>query len=127
VRDINACAFPSNPDSEWTKWARRAFEQRDDGRLCPRYDPGIANSLRGGRLPATSLTLRMAFRRLARHRPTLLVRGALSDLVEERQAAWMRGAAPTMAYAEVPGVGHAPMLTEPASLEAISAFMARVP
>ena len=127
VRDINACAFPSNPDSEWAKWARRAFEQRDDGTLCPRYDPGIANSLLNGKLPATSLALRMAFRRLTRQRPTLLVRGELSDLVEPRQAAWMRGAAPGMDYAEVPGVGHAPMLTEPDALEAIRAFLARVP
>ena len=30
VRGINACAFPDNPDSEWAKWARRAFEQRDE-------------------------------------------------------------------------------------------------
>jgi len=127
MRDINACAFPSNPDREWAKWARRAFEQRDDGRLCPRYDPGVASSLLQGRLPATSLALRMAFRSLARQRPTLLVRGALSDLVEPRQAAWMRGAAPAMAYTEVPGVGHAPMLTEPDAFAALRAFLARVP
>jgi len=127
VRDINACAFPSNPESEWAKWTRRAFEQRDDGLLCPRYDPGIAISLQNGRLPATSLAMRLAFRRLTRHRPTLLVRGALSDLVEARQLAWMRGAAPAMAYAEVPGIGHAPMLTEAPAFEAIRAFLERVP
>jgi len=127
VRDINACAFPANPDSEWTKWAKRAFEQQGDGQLCPRYDPGIANSLRSGRLSTTSLALRMAFRKLTRERPTLLVRGELSDLLEPRQAAWMRGAAPGMAYAEVAGVGHAPMLTEPDAFEAICAFLARVP
>lgn len=127
VRDVNACAFPSNPDSEWAKWARRAFEQRDDGLLRARYDPCVANGLQNGRLPATSLASRMAFRRLTRHRPVLLVRGALSDLVEPRQLAWMRGAAPGMAYTEVPDVGHAPMLTEPAALEAIHAFLARVP
>lgn len=127
VRDINRCAFPGNDDAEWAKWARRAFEQRDDGLLCPRYDPGIAASLQGGRLAPTSLAARMAFRRLTRHRPTLLVRGALSDLVEPAQANWMRRTAPGLDYAEVPNVGHAPMLTEPEAFEAIRAFLARVP
>ena len=93
VRAINACAFPDAPDAEWAKWARRAFERRDDGLLCQRYDPGIAACLQNGRLPPTSLASRMAFRRLTRHRPTLLIRGALSDLVEPEQAAWMRSTA----------------------------------
>jgi pimeloyl-ACP methyl ester carboxylesterase len=69
----------------------------------------------------------MAFRRLTKKRPTLLVRGALSDLLEMRQAEWMRRAAPTMQYVEVPNVGHAPMLTEPAALEAIVGFLSTVP
>ena len=127
VRDINACAFPGNPDAEWHKWARRAFEQREDGLLCARYDPGIAHGLQHGRLPPTSLALRMAFRRLTRHRPTLMIRGALSDLVEPEQAAWMRKAAPGVTYAEVPNVGHAPMLTEPEAFAAIRTFLARIP
>lgn len=127
VRDINACAFPDNSEQEWDKWARRAFEQRDDGLLSPRYDPNIAHALQTGKLPPTSLAARMAFRRLARRRPTLLVRGALSDLLEPEQAAWMRKAAPELQYVEVPNVGHAPMLTEPEALDAIRRFMAKLP
>jgi len=127
LRDINACAFPANSDAEWDKWARRAFEQKDDGQLALRYDPNIATAIQTGKLRPTSLAARMAFRRLARRRPTLLVRGALSDLVEQSQADWMRKAAPELQYAEVPDVGHAPMLTEPEALDAIRAFLARVP
>jgi pimeloyl-ACP methyl ester carboxylesterase len=127
VKDINLCAFPDNSDEEWDKWARRAFEQDGEGRLCPRYDPNIGIALQTGKLRPTSLAARMAFRRLARKRPTLLVRGELSDLVEARQSDWMRRAAPGMQYVEVPKVGHAPMLTEPAAVEAISRFLATVP
>jgi pimeloyl-ACP methyl ester carboxylesterase len=127
LRDINACAFPANSSEEWGKWARRAFEQKDDGQLALRYDPNIATAIQTGTLRPTSLAARMAFRRLARRRPTLLVRGALSDLVEQSQADWMRKAAPELQYVEVPEVGHAPMLTEPAALEAIRTFLARVP
>ncbi|MCC2972310.1 alpha/beta fold hydrolase [Massilia sp. IC2-476] len=127
LRDINACAFPDNSDEEWGKWARRAFEQKDDGQLALRYDPNIATAIQTGKLRPTSLAARMAFRRLARRRPTLLVRGALSDLVEPEQASWMRKAAPELQYAEVPNVGHAPMLTEPEALGAIRAFLAKLP
>jgi pimeloyl-ACP methyl ester carboxylesterase len=97
------------------------------GRLAPRYDPNIAIALHTGKLRPTSLPLRMAFRKLTQERPVLLVRGTLSDLLEERQAAWMRRAAPTMACVEVPNVGHAPMLTEPVALDAILHFLAQVP
>lgn len=127
VKDINLCAFPDNSDAEWDKWARRAFEQDGEGRLAPRYDPNIAIALQTGKLRSTSLAGRMAFRRLARERPVLLVRGELSDLLEPRQSDWMRRAAPGMQYVEVPKVGHAPMLTEPAAFEAIARFLATVP
>jgi pimeloyl-ACP methyl ester carboxylesterase len=127
VKDINLCAFPDNSEEEWGKWARRAFAPDAEGRLAPRYDPKIAIALQTGKLRPTSLAARMAFRRLARKRPTLLVRGALSDLLEARQSDWMRRAAPGMQYVEVPEVGHAPMLTEPVALEAITRFLATVP
>jgi pimeloyl-ACP methyl ester carboxylesterase len=127
VKDINACAFPEAPDEEWNKWARRAFAQDESGKLALRYDPRIAIALQTGKLRPTSLAGRLAFKRLAHKRPVLLVRGALSDLLEPEQAAWMRRAAPTMQYTEVPNVGHAPMLTEPESLEAIRQFLGQLP
>jgi pimeloyl-ACP methyl ester carboxylesterase len=83
--------------------------------------------LQTGKLRPTSLAGRLAFKRLAHKRPVLLVRGALSDLVEPDQAAWMRRAAPTLQYTEVPNVGHAPMLTEPEALGAIRQFLSRLP
>jgi imidazolonepropionase-like amidohydrolase len=67
------------------------------------------------------------FRRLARKRPTLLIRGATSDLLGADIAARMRKAAPDMRYAEVPGVGHAPMLDEAEAKAAIFDFLRDVP
>lgn len=126
IKNINEPAFPANSMAEWDKWARRAFTENEQGRLVLRYDPNIALPLKTGKLKPTSWIGRMAFRRLARNRPTLLVRGALSDLVEEEQAGYMRRAAPAMQYAEVPGVGHAPMLTEPPARDAIEQFLSHV-
>ena len=67
------------------------------------------------------------FRKLARQRPTLLIRGATSDLLGADIAQRMRKAAPDMRYAEVPGVGHAPMLDEAEARAAIFEFLRDVP
>ena len=126
IMNINQGAFPANDMEEWSKWAHRAFVENEQGQLVLRYDPNIARPLKEGKLKAASLMSRLAFRRLAHRRPTLLVRGALSDLVEAEQASYMRRAAPAMQYVEVPGVGHAPMLTEPTARSAIAQFLEQV-
>lgn len=126
IKSINQVAFPDNSMEEWGKWARRAFTENAQGQLLLRYDPNIALPLQNGKLKAHSLIARLAFRRLARQRPSLLIRGALSDLIEPEQAHAMRAAAPAMQYAEVPGVGHAPMLMEVVAMEAIRQFLAQV-
>jgi len=126
IGGINTVAFPANSPQEWERWARRAFREQEDGTLAMRYDPNIAVPIRANKLRATSMAAHFAFRRLARRRPTLLIRGALSDLIEPAQAGAMRAAAPLMLYAEVPDVGHAPMLSEPAAQEALRHFLASV-
>ena len=126
LRSINAVAFPENSEQEWQRWARRAFREDAEGRLQMRYDPNIAVPIRANKLKASSMAASFAFRRLARRRPTLLIRGGLSDLIEPEQASAMRAAAPRMQYAEVPNIGHAPMLNEPAAREALGSFLASV-
>lgn len=125
MRRINEPAFPHNSRDEWMKWARRGFRETPEGGLAMRYDPNIARQLTTGKLKPTSFLARHAFRKLAKKRPVLLVRGALSDLIEPEQAEYMRRKAPHMQYVEVPGVGHAPMLTEPAAMTALRDFLAR--
>jgi pimeloyl-ACP methyl ester carboxylesterase len=125
MKSINEVAFPQNTMDDWRKWARRTFRE-EDGRLVLDYDPRIAASVGTGKLRSTSLMARLLYRRLARNRPTLLIRGGNSDIVGPEEAQYMRAAAPALQYAEVPGVGHAPMLTEPAAREALTSFLARV-
>ena len=57
----------------------------------------------------------------------LLIRGGISDLIDAGIAGRMQAAAPAMVYAEVPNVGHAPMLTEPAARAAMAAFLDAAP
>jgi pimeloyl-ACP methyl ester carboxylesterase len=126
LRDINAVAFPEYSDADWSRWARRAFVEREPGELVMRYDANIGLGVRGGATKSSSVLARFAFRRLARRRPTLLIRGALSDLIEDEQVAQMRAMAPRMAYAEVAQIGHAPMLVEAQARAALKDFLERV-
>ena len=58
----------------------------------------------------------------------MLVRGELSDLmIEGDRRQDEAGVRRLMDMPIVPRVGHAPMLTEPAAVEAIDDFLARVP
>lgn len=126
VRRTNAVAFPDHSDADWAAFARRTFRD-EDGRPVLDYDPAIAVPL-SKRPPQTrSFIAALLFRRLARKRPTLLVRGENSDLLTEEIARRMQRAAPRMRQVAVPGIGHAPTLTEPVAWKAIDEFLAAVP
>jgi len=55
------------------------------------------------------------------------VRGELSDLTTDAIARRMKRSAPSLQLAVIPGVGHAPALTEPEAIKAIDEFLAGVP
>jgi pimeloyl-ACP methyl ester carboxylesterase len=126
ARKINGVAFPYYSDADWDAFARRIFRQQSDGTIGLDYDPDIAVPIRAAGAGALVPNLWPSFRRLARNTPTLLVRGANSDLLSADIAARMRKAAPATAYVEVSGVGHAPMLDEPEARTAIFDFLAAV-
>ncbi len=122
IRDINGVAFPDANEEDWILFAHRTFRQTDDGKWALNYDPNIARALsENGVAP----DLWPAFASL-KETPTLLIRGAISDLLTPPIVEEMRAAHPAFDYCEVPRIGHAPMMTEPAAWEAIEAFLARI-
>lgn len=123
VANINQTAFPSYTKEDWEKWAHRAFNQNLTGEWVLKYDPQIALSVRGNRQKSSSWMAKFAFRRLARRKPTMLIRGKISDLIEPEQADYMRKIAPAMRYVEVQNVGHAPMLMEQEAMRALRQFL----
>lgn len=126
AKRINSVAFPHYTDADWDAFARRIFRQQPNGEIALDYDPDIALPIRAAGAKALVPNLWPMFRRLAKKRPTLLVRGANSDLLSADIAARMKKAAPTMAYVEVPGIGHAPMLDEAEAKAAIFEFLAEI-
>ncbi|WP_296818764.1 alpha/beta hydrolase [Brevundimonas sp.] len=126
ARKHNAIALPHYTDADWQAFARRVFREGPDGRPVLDYDPNIAVPIRAAGQAALVPDLWSDFERLATGRPTLLIRGATSDLLDAEIAGRMRARAPEMRYAEVPGIGHAPMLDEPAAEAAILEFLGSV-
>lgn len=120
IRAINDVAFPGEDDAFWRAFARRTFRENPDGSWSLDYDPNIGKALAEVG-PAPDLWAPFAS---LKDTPTLIIRGEISDLLSPEIVGKMRAVHSLFAYAEVPNVGHAPMLTEPAAWNAISAFIA---
>lgn len=123
ARRTNGAALPHYGPDDWLAFARRVFREGPDGVPVLDYDPDITVPMRAAGKDALVPDLWPAFRNLAEGRKLLLVRGATSDLLSSDIAGRMREAAPEMKFVEVPGVGHAPMLDEPAARDAILDFL----
>jgi pimeloyl-ACP methyl ester carboxylesterase len=67
-----------------------------------------------------------AVRTLTGQAPTLIVRGALSDILPPDVARQMAATSANARLVEVPEVGHAPTLSEPEARQAILALLERV-
>ena len=112
-------AVPEQVLIEFVKWSVRPAP---DGRLVWKLDPAVRNIPRTG-TAARAMDLWVPYARIAA--PVLVVRGAESDILSRATADRMRVVQRGTTVVEVPGVGHAPALSEPAALAAIKEFLAR--
>ncbi len=127
VRAIKATqdiAFPDADEMFWNIFARRVAHQLPDGRVAFAYDPAIANAF--NRAPPNPAPDMMPMFQALAVRPILSVRGALSDLLSPEGVAAMCKVKPDMETVEVPRVGHAPTLEEPAAWRALEGFLDRL-
>jgi len=123
LRTISEAAFPDLDDAQWEAFARRLYRMRADGRLELAYDPAIAEPMNADIGAAVPPDLWSLFDGLS-SLPVLVIRGALSDILAAQTVAEMARRHPQLGHVEVPQVGHAPLLSEPAALGAIEAFLA---
>ena len=123
-RANNGEAFPDFTAADWLAFARRTCIEQADGRVAFAYDPQIALGV-AGTDPATVPPDLWPLWSLLDAKPVLVVRGALSDLLSAATVAEMgRRHSGVFAQTEVPRVGHAPILDEPAALGPIGDFLA---
>jgi pimeloyl-ACP methyl ester carboxylesterase len=126
-RMLNGEMMPHYAAADWERMSRRLFVDDGSGKPVLDYDAAIFRPVARWQMRLATPLVWMAWKRLARSVPVLLLRGANSDVLPAQIAARMQRASPNVTLAEVPGVGHAPMLDEPAARAAIEAFLARAP
>jgi pimeloyl-ACP methyl ester carboxylesterase len=120
VRDLHRRHFPDIPEHQWEEIARQWYNERN-GRPAPGYDNRLGKTLSVlyGPLPA----LWPQFEALKRV-PVLVVRGENSDVLSEATVDEMRRRHPALATVTVPNQGHAPLLKDAPTIEAIRHFLA---
>ncbi|RZM02496.1 MAG: alpha/beta hydrolase [Variovorax sp.] len=95
-----------------------------EGPLLLHYDPAIAVPFRAATPEATAQGEAMLWALYdAITAPTLLVRGAQSDLITPDTAHRMTQRGPRATLVEFDGVGHAPTFVDPAQSAAVTAFL----
>lgn len=119
LRQVHAPFGPLS-DDDWRHMAQHGTRVAPDGLLALGYDPAIAQAFGG---PLADVDLWPAWDALTC--PVLVLRGAESDLLDGTTTVRMRDTDPArVSVVTFPGVGHAPALTTPDQVAAVSAFLA---
>ena len=117
LREISAPFGPLS-DLQWEFITRTNVRERADGRWGLAYDPGIAVPFRNAPAPPNLWPLWDAIAC-----PTLVLRGADSDLLSREVAGEMALRGPRPRVIEFAGVGHAPMLLGPDQYHPVVDFL----
>ena len=116
-------SFGPHTREQWLALTRPQLKPDGDG-FKPHYDPAIAVPFRGITPEIAAGAEALAWAAYdSLHCPTLLVRGADSDLLSHATAQAMTLRGPKARLVEFIGVGHAPMLTAPDQITAVRQFL----
>ena len=105
-------------DAQWRHLTETSAIQDADGAWMQAYDPAIGNAFQG-ELADVDLSMLWNFIRC----PTLVLRGAESDVLPREVAVAMTQRGPKARLVEIEGVGHAPMLLDDAQVEIVRSFL----
>lgn len=124
IHETQSFAFPGADDRFWTAFAHRVGRELSDGRVIFDYDPAIklAFAQPMGVAPPNLQALFVALSQ----KPILVLRGALSDILEPEGVDAMRNLNPRLEAVEIPSVGHAPTLDEPSARATIENFLRNI-
>ncbi len=110
---------PPEAVADAVRWAVR---RQPDGQWRLKFDPEIGRAPRPVPEAARAASRAWWAALEAFRHPVLLVRGGASDILSPETAAAMEARQPRLARVDVPGVGHAPTLTEAVVVDALDAF-----
>lgn len=118
IREVSA-PFGRLTDAQWRHLSETSVKPVEGG-WAMRYDPGIGEPFRKTPLVA-DVDLWPVYEAISC--PTLVVRGAESDLLLADTARQMSTRGPKASLVEVPDVGHAPTLMDPAQIAPVRDFL----
>ena len=122
ARDVNKRSFPEIEERVWEEIARQWYNEKR-GKPAPGYDPMLRNALSVLDGPVPELWPQ--FEALTRI-PVLVVRGENSDILSARTIERMAERHSALEQFTVPKQGHAPLLKDRATQDAIAMFIQRV-
>jgi pimeloyl-ACP methyl ester carboxylesterase len=124
IQETQHAAFPDYELENWLAMAKRQCRVTQAGRVVFDYDMKIAEPFRvpGNESVADPWPALDGLKLI----PTLLVRGALSDILAPATAAEMARRLPLLEEVLLPRIGHAPMLDEPGSVAGIDRLLERI-
>jgi pimeloyl-ACP methyl ester carboxylesterase len=123
VREVSA-SFGAHTDEQWHKLAADVLREGEDGQWVRHYDMGLAEPLRTStaeQAKADEAALWAAYDAI--RCPTLLVRGANSDLLSRETAQQMLTRGPKPQLVEIPDTGHAPTFINPDQIAIARKFL----
>ncbi len=115
--------FGQLSEAQWHHLTETSIVQRADGRWAFRYDPRIAEPFKAAFVDQ-DIDLWPIYAGITC--PTLVVRGAESDLLTRDTWQQMGACGPQAQLAEIPGVGHAPMFQSDDQIAVVRNFLLSV-
>lgn len=115
--------FGQLSEAQWHHLTETSIVQRADGRWAFRYDPRIAEPFKAAFVDK-DIDLWPIYAGITC--PTLVVRGAESDLLTRDTWQQMGACGPQAQLAEIPGVGHAPMFQSDEQIAIVRDFLLSV-
>jgi pimeloyl-ACP methyl ester carboxylesterase len=120
VRFVSA-PFGALTDAEWRHLTIHTLRPLADGTFAMAYDPGIAEPFRQAMGDGKDVEVWPIYDAITC--PTLLLRGAESDLLTQDTARQMTERGPRARLVEIAGVGHAPMLMAADQIATVRDFL----
>jgi pimeloyl-ACP methyl ester carboxylesterase len=119
IRAVSA-TFGPHTDAEWRFLTEVVLRKNPDGSLRMHYDPKLAEPFRA-LMPEKDLELWPLWDAI--RCPTLVLRGAQSDLLTRDTCDKMTQRGPKAKVVEIPGVGHAPTLMHEDQIRIVREFL----
>jgi pimeloyl-ACP methyl ester carboxylesterase len=119
IRAVSA-TFGPHTDAQWRFLTEVVVRKNADGSLRLHYDPKLAEPFRAS-MPEKDMELWPLWDVI--RCPTLVLRGAQSDLLTKETCAQMVQRGPKAQVVEIPGVGHAPTLMHDDQIRIVRDFL----